>query len=224
MGSSGIIVSGCARRLQIAILIRQPHHRIRVADINPLRIGAYRVKGDPERTLQASGEGGNLLGLAVRCPAAENLDLSRRAVRHEEVAIRRHAHLPRLGQPFMDVELHLEPSGRHRPHVVRLRHHLGKIRARLGVVRLRKVGGRDFVEQPRLFLLIIGEGLLARHQILRVEFIALPSGAFQHPASAGKNDQYGEDHPVHLFHFCLQRHPSPATVSRDATAYYISRI
>ena len=38
-------------RFQVAILIRKPHHRIGVANVNPLRVVTQRIKSDAKRTV-----------------------------------------------------------------------------------------------------------------------------------------------------------------------------
>ncbi len=73
----------------------------------------------------------------------------------------------------MRVQFHLETGRRHGPHIVGLRHYFRKILARFGGVRLRKIGGGNFVVQPGLFCSIIGKRLLAGDQILAIDLVAL---------------------------------------------------
>src|SRR5258707_8423517 len=54
-----------AARLQVAIAIRKTHHRIRVADVYPLRIRTRWIKRNPKRLLQAGGKDLSLLRFAI---------------------------------------------------------------------------------------------------------------------------------------------------------------
>src|SRR5580700_8254797 len=188
---------GRPRSFQVARVIRKTDHAIGVADVDPLRVVADGIKRDPEGAIQTASECGNLLRLAIGAAAAENLDLLRTAIGHKEVAIGGHADLARLGKSFMGVQLYVEAGRSHRPHVVGLRHYLRKIRAGFRVIWFRKIGGGDLVEEPRLFFLIIGEGLLAGDQILGVDLIA--PGASQNPTSAEDRESGGNERQlVHL--------------------------
>src|SRR5436190_22064208 len=76
-----------ALRLQVAIVIGKALNGIGVSDVNPLRIGARRIKCDAKRLAQPGSECGCLLGLAVFSDAAENLNLSALALRDKNIPI-----------------------------------------------------------------------------------------------------------------------------------------
>ena len=58
-------VLSVAPRFQIAIVIRETHDLIRIADIDPLRIRARRIKRDAIRPLQSARKDRGLFRLAV---------------------------------------------------------------------------------------------------------------------------------------------------------------
>src|SRR6185312_2499429 len=73
--------------LQIAIVIGIAHNGVRIAEIDPLRIIAKRIKRNPVIHLQTCCEDGLLFGLAVLQPA-KDLHLPGIALRDEQVSIR----------------------------------------------------------------------------------------------------------------------------------------
>ena len=65
-------VCGGAARLQVAVVIGEAHDGVGVADVDPLRIRAGRIKRDAEGAIESGGEDFCLLGLAVGGDAAED--------------------------------------------------------------------------------------------------------------------------------------------------------
>ena len=76
-----------ASRLEVAIAIRKAHHRVGVANVNPLRIWSWRVEGDAERHLKTGSKGFRLGCRTVFIHAAQDFDLAGITLRHEEVSI-----------------------------------------------------------------------------------------------------------------------------------------
>src|ERR1700722_410950 len=79
-------------RFEIAIVIRKADYFIGVADINPLRVIARRIKGNSIRMIQALCEYLHLFGLAVLGQAAEDANASGIALRQKNVAGGRGTH------------------------------------------------------------------------------------------------------------------------------------
>src|SRR5207248_2060572 len=95
-------------RLEIAVLVRKPDHLPGLADVDPARIGAGRMEGDPERLLQPRGEDLVALRLARSFLGAKDADAAWRAFREEQVAVRRDADEARVVEAAREL-LHLEP-------------------------------------------------------------------------------------------------------------------
>src|SRR5437588_3847421 len=96
---------------QITFRIREPHNRIRVADVHPLWIVAHWVKRDPIRLFQARRKDGYLEGLAVRTATAQHADLSGPTFGYKRIAIWRHPNLPRPVEAGR-IQVHLETGRR----------------------------------------------------------------------------------------------------------------
>ncbi len=114
-GQVGELFHGAAR-LQVAVLVGEAHDAVGVADVNPLRIGSEGIKRDAEGLMQAGGEDGDLLRLAVRADAAKDLDLAGFALGQKQVAVGRDANEARIVEAG-GVEVHLEALGRNGPRV-----------------------------------------------------------------------------------------------------------
>ena len=130
---------GSAASFQVAALIREPHNRVRVADVQPLRVGARRIERDTIRLLQAGGEHRHLFGLSLGVAAAQHLDLPGAALDHERVAVRRETKLTR---PLQIARVQIDFEARHglRPRIRRPRHEHAEVARRVGGERLRQVG------------------------------------------------------------------------------------
>ena len=113
-------------RLHIAVLVGEAHHRVRVADIDPLWIRAWGIEIDAEGLVQAAGEHRHLFGLAIAGHSSEYPDVAGFRLGHENIAIGSGANDPRIVQPGR-VLLHFEARRDLRPCAFRTRHDLGAI-------------------------------------------------------------------------------------------------
>ena len=147
---------GGTARFQITVLIGEAHHRIGVADIDPLRIGARRIEVDPERPLQARGERGRLFRLAVGGDAAEHADFAQLAFRDEKITIRRSADKPRLIEAGC-VQFDLESRGNFWPGVFRACHHLRAIASRCRCERSGQILKCDLASRAGLLKTVVGK-------------------------------------------------------------------
>ena len=120
-GRLGQIFRGAAR-LQIAILVGEAHDAVGVADVDVLGIGSQGIERDAEGLVQAFGEDGRLLRLAVGVDAAKDPDLAGLALGQEEVAVGRDAQQARIVETG-GVELDLEALGRDGPGIGGARNH-----------------------------------------------------------------------------------------------------
>ncbi len=85
-GQVGDVLRGAAR-LHISIVIGKANHLVGIAHIDPLRIGPRRIKRNPIRPLQATGENLHLFRLAVAGHAAEHANAPGFALGQKNVAI-----------------------------------------------------------------------------------------------------------------------------------------
>ncbi len=150
-----------AARLQIAVLIGKPHHRIRVPDVDPLRIGSRRIERNAVRPVQAAGENFHLLGLGLAADAAEHSDIPGIALGHEIIAIGGHANQARRVQPGR-VEIHLESSGSFRPRVWRTVNEFGRIPRGFRGKRRGQILNGDLANGSRRFMAEIRKWSLGR--------------------------------------------------------------
>ena len=153
-----------AAGLQVAILVRKADDRFGVADVHPLRIGSAGIEVNTERRFQVSGEDLHLAGLAVRADTAKDEDLSRVALRQEDVAIGRHPHQARVIEPGRKL-LHLEAGGCLGPNAVRAGNDCGSIVGRWRGIRLGKVGDGELTFDAGLLLAVVGKGRLAGQRL-----------------------------------------------------------
>ena len=110
-----------AAGLQIAILIREAHDAVGVANVDPLRIGAGGIEGDAEGLVQAGQRRRRLAsGLPSASTPRKTLILPVCAFGEEEIAVGRDAQEPRIVEAG-GIELDLEAFGRDRPGVCRAR-------------------------------------------------------------------------------------------------------
>ena len=83
-----------AARLEIAALVREADDRVGVADVDPLRVRSERIERDPERPVEAHGEGRHGPRAAVGPASANHPHAARIALGDEQVAVRRRANQP----------------------------------------------------------------------------------------------------------------------------------
>ena len=115
-----------AARFQIPIPIREAHHRVRVANIDPLRIRPRRIEVDAKRLIKAGGKNLRLLGLAVGGDSAKDANVARLAFGDEKIAIGRGADQAGIVESGR-VLLHFEAGRNLRPRVLRTRHNFRAI-------------------------------------------------------------------------------------------------
>src|SRR5579872_6407641 len=97
----------CAGGLEVAALIRKTNHSVGIADIYPLRIRAQRIERDAEWLVQSLCKHLDGLGFSVATHAAEDLDVSRFALRQKNVAVGSSANFARIAETF-SIEVHFE--------------------------------------------------------------------------------------------------------------------
>src|SRR5262249_24360444 len=59
---------------EVSILVRYTDYGSRVSDVDPLRVGSWRLKRNSERCVQAGNEGGDLLRGSVLRNSVQDLD------------------------------------------------------------------------------------------------------------------------------------------------------
>ena len=79
---------GRTARLEIAALVRKPHHRIGVGDVQPTRRSVHGIKSNAERPIQSGGKHRHRLGPALVAAAAQYPQVARLAFHNEDIAIR----------------------------------------------------------------------------------------------------------------------------------------
>src|SRR5207248_6662163 len=135
---------------EVPIVIRKSLNRIRVADVNELRIITYRIKRNAKRLMQPGRESCGLLRLSVlRDPAIYN-DLTLVAFGQEHISVRCGPQLAWLIQPA-GVLIHLESGRRLWRRICGPRTHLRRIHGRPARSRRRQVVDCDLVGSSRRF-------------------------------------------------------------------------
>ncbi len=85
-GNSASVLRLGARH-QIAIVVREAHDAVGIADIKPLGIGAGRIENDAEGQVQTARKDRDLLGGSVPSYTAKDFDLAAGALSEKEVAV-----------------------------------------------------------------------------------------------------------------------------------------
>src|SRR5581483_9441642 len=142
-----------AASFQIAVAVWETDNCVCVADINPLRVGSWRIEVDAKGLAQARRKYAGLFRLALRGYSAKNFDISRAAFRQENVAVRRCTDQPGIVQ-LSGKQLDFESGWRFGPRVPGTRNYIRTIVHRLCRKRLRQVGDGDLAEHSRLLGLI----------------------------------------------------------------------
>ena len=114
-GQIGEVFHG-ACGFEIAVVVGEAHNFIGVADVNPLRVGTKRIKGDAERLMEVGGKDRDLLRFAIGIDAAEDLDFAGGAFSEEEIAVGGEADEARVIE-IGGVELDLKTFGRDGPRI-----------------------------------------------------------------------------------------------------------
>src|ERR1700722_5483355 len=133
-------------RLQISIVIWEANHFVRVANVDPLRFRPRRIKRNPVRTFETLRENFRPFRLTIRSYSPIHANASRIALRQKDVAVRSGLQPSRIIQPRR-IQLYLEPRGRHRPRVLRTRHHLRTILRRISRIRLWQILYRNLARR-----------------------------------------------------------------------------
>jgi hypothetical protein len=129
VGDQGL---GRARRLQITVLVSVPDERSRTGDVNPLRIRTWRIEVDPERSGERS-EHGTLLGLAIRCDAAEDPHTALCAgIGDKDIPVGSSTHLARRSEFFAHIDIW--PAGQPQPLASTLNSLDGRVKANAVVI------------------------------------------------------------------------------------------
>ncbi len=150
-----------AARLQVAVLVGNPHHRLFVPQINPLRVAPWRIKRNSVRPLETRGEGFHLFRRAVSSDSAKNLDVAGVALGDEEISVRRGRDPARIIK-VTRVKLHGKARERFWPSILGTGHHFGTVISGLRRKRLRKILNRNLAHAARFFVAIIGKWSLWR--------------------------------------------------------------
>ena len=103
-------------RVQVSVLVREPHDAARLADVDEARIRAGRIEGDAERPVEARREDLVDLRLARAVFRAQHAHAAGPALGDEEIAVRRGADQPRIVEAGLEL-LDAEAGGRLRPGV-----------------------------------------------------------------------------------------------------------
>ncbi len=122
--------------------------------------GPGGIESDPERLVQAIGEDGGLLGLAVGAHAAKHPDLARLALGQEDVAVGRGPQQAGIVEPG-GIQVHLEALGRLRPGIRRARNDQGAVVDRLIGRGRRKIGHGQMAAYAGRLMGRVGKGSLA---------------------------------------------------------------
>jgi hypothetical protein len=131
-----------AARLHVPFLIREPHDGARLTDVDVAGIGARRVEGDPEGTVETRREDRIELGLRGPVRGPQDADAARTALGEKDVPVWGRSDQARVVETRKEL-LDLEPGRGLRPCAVRTFDDAGVIlRGRRGVGR-RQVGDRD---------------------------------------------------------------------------------
>src|ERR1700691_1351614 len=77
--------------LQISILVRKAHNRIRIANVNIFRIGPWRIKSNAKWSSKSGRKSFGCLGFSVGSNAAEQQYAPGPAFCHKQIAIGRGA-------------------------------------------------------------------------------------------------------------------------------------
>src|ERR1700689_1078266 len=132
-------------RLQVSVLVEKTNHGIGVPHVNPLRVIARRIKGNPIRTVKPGGKNAGLLRFAIRRDAAENLNIPAAALRQEKIPVRSGANQPGIIETCR-IELHSESRWRLRPSAFGPRDQLWSIVRRVRGIRRGKIVDRYFAD------------------------------------------------------------------------------
>ncbi len=155
-GSSATTVSAGAARRDVAVLVRQPHHRVGVGDVDPPRIVARRIERDAERLVEALREHARPRRLAAGEQATDDAQLAGVALDDERVAVGRDANQARTIQT-VGVEIDPESGRRLRPGGLRPLDDLGRVVGRLRRARRGQIGGGDLDALSRTLAGVVGE-------------------------------------------------------------------
>ena len=145
---------------EIAVVIREAHDCIGVADVNVFGIGAEWIEGDAERLVEIGGKDGDLLRLAIGIDAAKDFDFAALTFGKEQIAIGGEANEARVIE-IGGVELDFETLGRNGPGVGGARNHLGSVIDRLLGHGLGQVGDGEMAARAGGFVSRVSECGLA---------------------------------------------------------------
>ena len=148
---------GRAARLQIAILVGKANDRIRVAHVNPLRIGSGRVEINSEWPVQTSRKDFGTFRFSFGGDAMEDADFSASAFGDKEIAVGSGTNQARLVQS-RSVEFDFEARRHLRPGGFGPWHKLRAIARGRGGKRGGQIGESDFANGAGFFVTVIGEG------------------------------------------------------------------
>ena len=152
---------------EVAVMVREANDGVGVADVNPLWVGAERIKRDAERLMEIGGKDRHLLWFAISVDAAKHLDLAGLALSEEQIAVGRETDQARVLE-IGGVELNLEALGRDRPGIGGAGNYVGAVVDRLFRHGLGQVGDGEMPANAGRFVSRVCEcGLAGEDDVLR---------------------------------------------------------